>query len=431
MFRSRVHGDARWMSTPEMRRFLAPRNSGLVFGPGRRLSKEQSFTNLALVAPTGSGKTTRYVIPNVLHVQGSVVVTDPAGEVFKSTSEHLRGRGFRLQVLRPADVEQSERFNPLTCWRTPQELRRLATLIGRSVQGPYADPFWGTAAVNVLFLGLAALGNVEDRSQAHLGKLRWILNHLGGSERGEIDAFMARHLKDEQTFSEYRAFCAQDPKVLGSILATARAATELWSDPEVRRLTEQNTVDIPALRREPTAIYLVIPEHQVRYFGPLINLFYSACFSYCLETGTDADELPVYFFLDEFGNLGYVPEIATVITTLRKRRCSVSLILQELSQLRTVYGPDEARTIFSGGCANKLFFSGLDLETALYLEQALGRTTEYDTTFGGISEASRTVGVPLLRADEIRMLPEGEAILLSGRERPVRLKMPGYFEWGK
>ena len=120
------------------------------------------------------------------------------------------------------------------------------------------------------------------------------------------------------------------------------------------------------------------------------------------------------------------------MTTLRKRRCSVSLILLELAQLRAVYGADHASTIFSGGAANKLFFSGLDLETAKYVEELLGQNTEYDTTFGGIDAGARTVGVPLMKADEIRMLPAGQAVLVSGRQRPALLEMPPFFrvkEW--
>lgn len=419
------------MNRSEMKRFLKVDNKGLVLSPQYRLGTRESFTNLVLVAPTGSGKTTRYVIPNVLQVEGSVVVTDPSGEIFRSTSGYLDQRGFRIQVLQPADVTRSERFNPLAFWHKPQELRQLATILGMSVQGRSSDPFWATSAVNILWIGLAALSNVEADEYRNLGNLRWLLNHVGSEERKGIDSFMARHLRSEQVFAEYRAFCAQDSRVLTSILATARAALELWSDADICRLTAHNTVDIAALRRQLTAIYLIVPEHQVHYFAPLLNLFYSACFAHCLVTGDQATDLPVYFFLDEFGNLGHVHNIASVITTLRKRRCSVSLILQELSQLRAVYGADEARTIFSGGCANKLFFGGLDLETALYVEKMLGHNTEYDTTFGGIDERARTLGVPLLRADEIRRLPEAEAILLSGRERPVLLTLPAYYTDGR
>jgi type IV secretion system protein VirD4 len=214
--------------------------------------------------------------------------------------------------------------------------------------------------------------------------------------------------------------------VLASILSTARAAVELWADADICRLTARNTLDLSRLRKRPTALYVIVPEHQIRYFGLLINLFYSACFAECLKSSSSED-LPVFFFLDEFGNLGHVNNIAAIITTLRKRRCSISLILQELSQLEAIYGKDEARTIFSGGCGNKLYFSGLDLETTTYIERTLGKNTEYDTPFGGMDDRARTLAVPLMSADQIRMLRNDEAVLISGRERPIKLRMPPYF----
>lgn len=133
------------MKWRERRRFLAPAHGGLVLGPQQRLSLKDSFTNLVLVAPTGSGKTTRYVIPNVLLAEGSVVVTDPSGEIFQATAGHLAERGFAVETLRPADLARSHRFNPLAYWRTPQELRRLATILATAVSGPHSDPFWSTS----------------------------------------------------------------------------------------------------------------------------------------------------------------------------------------------------------------------------------------------------------------------------------------------
>jgi type IV secretion system protein VirD4 len=423
--RSSLYGEARWMGAFERRRFLSRRHDGLVLSPRRRLSAAESCKNLVLMAPTGSGKTTRYVIPNLLELSGSAVVTDPSGEIYRATSGHLRRRGFAIQVLQPAAPGESLRFNPLHYFRGDTELRRLATVLAGTTGSGDQDAFWRIGATDALHFGLQALTALPNTVDHTLANLRRLLNVLSAVE-AEADAFMARSLKGE-AFGEYRAFMGQEEKVKAAHLSTARAALDLRSDAEVRWFSGDNTADIAALRERPTVIYLIVPEHKVRYYGVILNLFYTACFEHCVRCPAGAGVLPVYFFLDEFGNLGRIENFAAVITTLRKRRCSVSIILQEKAQLDALYGRD-AQTIFAGGCGHKLYFSGLDLDTCRHLEATLGQQTEYD----GLAEReARKVAIPLLRHDEIRMLPPDRAILISGGRRPLRLKMPPYFRVGQ
>jgi type IV secretory pathway TraG/TraD family ATPase VirD4 len=410
------------MNKPELKLFLANKNQGLVFAPGYRLSLKESFQNLCLVAPTGSGKTTRFVIPNILNCSGSAVVTDPAGELFRLTSGDMQEKGFKVQVLNPADILGSLRFNPLSRFKTPQQLKQIATTIGGALHST-GDPFWSIMAVNIIYICLSALVRVPDPDLIHLGNVRRLLNHFGVDGQ-DINDFMQNYL-DDLTFPEYKAFLAQDSKVIASILSSARAALDLWSDPDIVRLTAKDTIDLKALRNGKTIIYLIVPEHLVKYFSVVINLFYTACFEYCLQN----EGGPVFFFLDEFGNLGRIQNFAGIATTLRKRNCSINIILQEISQLEAIYGKNEAKTIFAGGMANKLFFSGLDLETCQYIERSLGSTTEYATVFGGHTEKAPTISSPLLSVDKIRMLPKSEGLLFSGNQLPIIMKMPPFFEY--
>ena len=94
---------------------------------------------------------------------------------------------------------------------------------------------------------------------------------------------MQQNLSD-LAWPEYKAFLSQDTKIMTSILSSARAALDLWSDPDIIKLTATNTIDLEALRKEKTIIYVIVPEHLVKYFSIIINLFYSACFEYCLQS---------------------------------------------------------------------------------------------------------------------------------------------------
>lgn len=427
--RSSLYGEARWMGLFGRWRWLKGRHRGLVLSPKYRLSAEESFKNLILMAPSGFGKTTRYVIPNLLELEGSAVVTDPSGEIYRATSGELARRGFAIQVLQPAAPGSSLRFNPLHYFRSDTELRRLATVLAGTVGGDERDAFWRIGATDVLHFGMQAITALPEAADHTLANLRRLLNVLSAGEQ-LADGFMARYLNGE-AFGEYRAFMGQEEKVKAAHISTARAALDLWSDAEVRWFSGRNTVEIGALRARPTVIYLIVPEHKISYYGVLLNLFYTACFEYCVQSrdgaaGAGGDLLPVYFFLDEFGNLGRIENFASVITTLRKRRCSVSVILQAKAQLDALYGKD-APTIFGGGCGHKLYFSGLELETCRDLEAALGQQTAYDADTGGGGREERKAAAPLLRHDAIRMLPPEAGILISGARRPVLLTMPPFF----
>ena len=421
---STIHGEAEFMNASEMKNFLNPQNQGIYFSEAHRLSLSDSFTNLALLAPTGTGKTTSYVIPNILKCSGSCVVTDPSGEIFQKTSGYMKQQGYTIYTFEPENIERSDQFNPLAWARDKKSLKQLATTIAQNTAGK--DPFWTTMAVNVMYMGLVALTAQPNPDYRNLSNLRWLLNHFGVEGEG-IASFMSAHL-DAFMFSEFQAFIAQDSKVIASILSSARAALDLWSDENIMALTAKNTIDIDTLRTEKAIVYLMIPEHQVQYYALILNLFYSSCFGYCLDTLPQKNDLPVFFFLDEFGNMGEIYNFPAIATTLRKRGCSLNIVLQTLSQLDAIYGKDNANTIFQGGMLNKLFLSGLDADTCRFVAEVLGENTLYDTTFGGFDDHSRTIAKPLLSASEVRMLPPEQGILVSNRQKPVQVHIPPYYK---
>jgi type IV secretion system protein VirD4 len=421
--RAGVHGTARWMTKREQKRFLSvKKHAGLVFGPERRLSWEESFRNVLLAAPTGSGKTTRFIIPNVLEAEGSVVVTDPSGEVYRATSGHMAERGFAVKAIQPAEAQRSLTFNPLAYFGSKGELQRLADILAQSGSAEN-ETFWVKGAANILGILLQTLARTEDPRQAHLGNLWRLVNSFGTEGEGVSD-FVCRYA-DPDTLTAFRGFISQESKTIANMVSSAQTGIGLWKDAGVRSLTASDTVDIRSLRERPAVIYLIVPEHKVRWYGLLLNLFYTACFEHCLEHGDTG--LPVLFLLEECGNIGRIDNFPSIITTLRRRRCSTTVILQDPAQLEALYGRGGARAIIAGGCANKVFFGGTDTEAARYVEESLGSETAWETLYGGSSERARSLGKPLLRRDEVRMLTGNGAILISGRERPALLDMPSYF----
>lgn len=149
----------------------------------------------------------------------------------------------------------------------------------------------------------------------------------------------------------------------------------------------------------------------------------------------DSNSLPVYFLIDEFANIGKIPNFPSLITTLRKRRCSCSLVIQDLEQLNLVYGAAGASTILNGGCAGKLFFPGLGLSTCEQIERLLGKSTTSYVEEGSYNKGDDpstakdvTVGRSLFTADEIRRLDDHKAIFVFSNKRPALLNMSPYYK---
>ncbi len=427
------HGSAQYMGFWERLFFLSPQHRGFIVGKTRwgrtqRLSQQESEKNLLLVAPTGMYKTSSFIIENVLRCSGSVVTTDPSGEIFTKTSGHMADRGYQVLVFNPTDLSHSIRFNVLQAFRQDhQSLKQIATILARHNSGPQ-DQFWVTQASNILYLVMAALTDQEDTHYRNLANVRWVLNHLGGHHK-TIDQWMKSHLTPPLQ-AEYQAFIQQDSRVLLNTLSTARAALDLWSDPQIAALTADHTLDLNAFRQRKTILYLIVPEHRVAYFSLLMNLTFSALFETCIENAhtlwgpTQQPGEAVYFFMDEFTNAcGEILNFPHTITVSRKRRMPIAMIIQDLSQLNATYGPNHAQTIYGGGCGNKLFYGGLEGEACRKVATTLGTTTETIIDHG----KPRKLAVPLLRSEDLRQLYEDEYVLLNTNNPPIKGKKQPYF----
>lgn len=416
--RETLYGSSEWMQKEEMKKLLDPKlNQGLPVGEWR-LSEQESCSHLLLSAPTMGGKSSRYVIPALLQCTGSAIVTDPSGEIYKATSGHLAEKGFEIKMIQPDNLAESLRFNPLAHYKKPQELRQLADTLTENATSGNNDLFWKSRARSIIYLCLIALSNIPDQRFNHLTNVLSLLNGLASSKKVASE-FMRKFLPILE-YERFKSFIAQDDVVVSDALSTAEASLDMFEDENVQVLTSVDTMQLNIFRKKPTVYYLNILESKVKYYSIVCNLIYSLFFDYCLE---HPDGLTTYFLLDEFANLGKIRDFTTRITTLRKRKCSISIIVQDISQLETIYGKHESRTILSGGAANRLFFSGQDVDMAKYLEKVLGFYTTFDNELGDKDPEARPIAKLLMSSTDIRTMDRSQAILISGSKLPIRLKM--------
>ena len=423
--RSKTNDSARFMNRREELQVFGPRNKGLIIdGRSQRLSEDASCKHIAILARTGAGKTSRFILPNLLKQdQCSFLVTDLSGELFQKTSGYLKKRGFQVKALNLMDFSQSMQYNPLAFANSFTEIQQLSHVLVKSSNPNDKDPFWGQGAEKLLSILITCLKNGPEEYQ-NLANVKHLLNHFGSDGRN-LESFISQYA-DETTFSEYQGFVSGNEKTIQSFVVTAQTALRMLGNPEIGELTARNDLDFNQLRNEKTALFLMVSQEQMEFYSFLINIFYTQFFAACFSSLQP--KLPTYCLLDEFGHL-FIPNFDTVVSTIRKYRVSVSIVLQNEAQLRQRYSEAGAKTILEGGMASKLYFSGMDINTAKQLEQTLGKVklnTQNNKLFGEQYNQEKN----LMNADQIRTLKDDEAIFLHENQKPAKITMLPYFKQG-
>ena len=410
------------------RTLLSPKHDGLLLdGDKSRLDAEDSFRNLAMIASTGAGKTASFIVPNLLTLDHcSIVATDPSGSLYDRTAADLTRRGYTVLRLEPKDLAGSIRYNPLArAESTPAQQEIAHVLIQTSNRGGKpTDHFWTNGAEEILGILIKCLKNHVDADRyANLANVQYLLNNFGDGDA--LAPFVAANAPDDATYFAFKGFITQSEKTMQGIVSQAKSALMMLSDPYIARLTAVSTFDFESFRREKTALFLVFPQNRVSYYSLLANLFYTQLFHYCLDDSKfSRDSLPLYFLLDEFGHLT-IPDFPAIITTTRARRISLSIVLQSLSQLEERYGRQGANTILSGGVASRVFFSGMDIDTAQMLARTLGDT--HRERIDGLGNL-KTEREPLMTPAALRSMPDNQVLYLFANKRPTLIDVTPYYE---
>jgi len=404
---------------------LSPLNAGLVLnGASGRLSEQDSFKNLVMIASTGWGKSSGFIIPNILKQEkGSLVITDPSGDIFKQTSGHLLEKGYRVKILNPLDIERSIRFNPLDGLTAYKDIDEIAHILVNTANSDSSSPFWTNGAKTIIsILARVLCSHQKLKPYANLANVLHLLNNF--EDGTPLNLFIEKYA-DPHTRNEYKGFISNAENTMQGLLATAKTSLKAFADPDVANLTATNSFDFKMLREEKTALFLIFPQNRISYYSFLMNIFYTKLFHYCLDDDLfKPDGLPIYFLLDEFGHLK-IPDFASIITTTRKRNISISIILQSISQLEKQYGKHDTHTILNGGITSRIFSSGLDLETNKMLSDTLGHIRhEITTTRDGLQVKDDNLLEPYL----IRTMKDNEALFLFANKPPVKLKITRFFE---
>ncbi len=461
------HGTARWRSPWELHNSvvrwkvgMAQPPTGLVIGQGRHQSAwvVDQDGHALVIGATRSGKGRRIILPTIgvigTNRRDSLLVTDPKGELFAHSAAFLERQGYRVRRIDFREPRLGLRFNPLVpVSQALHEARdwtiasKAAWDIAHVLSDPApgrGDPFWSQAQealTAALILGIAEQAPEVSR---HLGSVYAALIAAGQHEGKALDDWMTTFPDDHPVRMAYGSVALSTERTRTSIFTGAATALRLFADPDIAWLTAAANYPLEALADQPEAHFLIIPDDRsTRY--PIVTLYLTQVIQALNQRAQqDGGRLArnVHFLLDEVGNLPPIPDLDKTITVAAGRGMRLTLVLQDLQQLKSRYR-DAAGTIL-GNTATWVYLITQDWETASLLSKKLGEyTTEVKTlshahaswwrpvsmASGSAQESHALTGRPLLTPDELMRWPEGQSLVLQTRWPPARLPLPDLSAW--
>lgn len=395
-------------------------NKGFSLTGRKQLSLHDSFMHCLIAGSSGSGKSQVTIFPTLFSAAASFVVTDPSGEIFLKTSGYLKQKGYTIRVLNFTDATRSAGYNLITRLKTASDIQRLASLLVRASMPDAKDPFWTNSAISTLgiLIGILRRQPLEFQNMANL---RHMLNHLGMHDEdgnNPVDSLAAQCADDPVLYGEYKAMIAQEHKLLSSVIATCKAALNIFADPTVARVTAADTIDFSELRDKRTVIYVQTSITDMKYMSVLTAIFSEQLLSYLLSRFPGPNEQPVLMCLDEFGSLGKIPSMMPAFSNLRKHSAGIMAVVQDFAQVVSAYGKDDASAIRTN-CYSKIYFGNTSPEASREISEVLGK---YEYEKDGRKEIR-----PLMTNDQVRMLSPNRALLICGHHSPILSQMrPAY-----
>ncbi|WP_226951455.1 type IV secretory system conjugative DNA transfer family protein [Rhizobium terrae] len=435
-------GDAAFQDRSSLRRGKWFRKRGHILGrSGSRILRVDDDRHHLVIGPTRSGKGVGYVIPNALLHEGSMIVTDLKGEIFKATAGYRRRNGSQVFLFAPGS-ERTNSYNPLDFVRMERgdrttDIQNIAAiLIPENIDSE--NSVWQATAQQVLAGVLSyILESPHYHDRRNLGEVNSFFN-----TGLNLQALMKLVKEKEPSLSKYttesfNSYIALSERAAASALLDVQKALRPFKNERIVAATCFTDMNLRALQRRPMSIYLAPNIRDISLLRPLLTLFVQQVMNILLqEQEYDQSSLPVYFLLDEFRQLKRMDEIMMKMPYVAGYKIKLAFIIQDLKSLDEIYG-ETARHSLLGNCGYQLILGANDQATAEYASRALGkRTIRYQSE----SRTIELLGLPrrtkteqirerdLMMPQEIRQMPDDKMILLVEGQAPIFGEKLRYFQ---
>ena len=438
------HGSARWGDAGSINRKYASHEKSaskiltqhVSIGLDGRQHKRN--LNVLVCGGSGSGKTRFYAKPNLLQANSSFVVLDPKGELLRDTGMLLQKKGYVIKVIDLVNMERSHCYNPFVYLRTDNDIQRLVTNLFKNTTpkgSQNKDPFWDQAAMMLLLalvfylfyeappeeqnfpmvMDMIRAGDVKEENDDYLSPLDLLFDRL------------EKRNPEHVALKYYRSYRSGSGKTLKSIQITLLSRLEKFNLESLAGITQTDEMELSLLGEEKRAIFAVIPDNDSS-FNFIVGMLYTQLFQqlYYQADIIHHGRLPVHvhFVMDEFANVALPDEFDKLLSTMRSREISVSIIIQNMAQLKALY--EKQWESITGNCDEFLYLGGNEQSTHEYVSKLLGKETVDMNTYGQSKGRSGTystnwqlTGRELMTPDEVRLLDNRDALLFVRGERPV------------
>ena len=438
------HGSSDWSKNGEQYQILSNKK-GIILAEDNYLpTDKRGNVNVLVVGGSGSGKSASYSIPNAFQMLGSYVFTDPKGELYDRTAGYLKEHGYEIKVLNLVRPQYSDGYNPLMHISSEIDVDVIANTIvkGQKTGDGGSDPFWDDSAemlLKALIYYLLATRPEEEQNLASCAELVRAANAKGGSNL--LTELISKLPYDHPARMNYKSIEIAPEKTYSSILSTLQSKLGKFDSKEIAELTSTDTINFEEIGNKKTAVYVISSDTHTAY-DFLLTIFFSQMiqqlYNYADENGGPL-KVPTYFILDEFANIGKIPDFDKKISTSRSRKISFSVILQNLDQLEAVY--EKSYETIIGNCDTHVFLGSNSYKTVEYFSKALGeKTIERDSKSisrdrqyfrTGYSVSDQVMARALMTPDELRRMDNDLCIIFEKGIKPVKANKFYYFKHKK
>lgn len=398
--------------------------------------------NIVAIGGSGSGKSYGLIEPNLLQKHSSYVVTDPKGTILPEVGNALKD-DYEIRVLNTINFKKSMHYNPLAYIHSQKDILRVVNVLMKNTKGDDqksgGDPFWDKAE-SLLYTALIAYLYYEaplvDR---HIPMVSTMLDMCAASETDEnmkstidylFENLEKRKGSDHFAVKQYKKFKKAAGKTMKSILISCAARLAPFDIDEVRECMMDDELELDTIGDRKTALFVIISDTDTTFSFISAMMFYQMFNLLCTHADDDCGgklPVPVRCLLDEFANIGRIPDFEHLISTIRSRQISASIILQSKTQITNVY-KDDAETIIDC-CDSYVFLGGKSTKTTEELSKMLGKETIDNRNFnetrgqqGSVSVQNQQLGRDLLDPAEIGKIDRTDCIVQISGLPPFRSK---------